>query len=106
MGRNVETVHSLTRIPRVPDARTRRRASASRGPPYGQYGTYPGKFGGRIWQVGPAAAEPPTIRTTAWRSTARFSARRTRTSSKGGIRVLRNTALTPLRTLARVRPAY
>ena len=53
-----ETVHS-GRASRACPTRARdaapRRAGARR---YGQYGTYPGKFGGRIWQVGPAAGRP------------------------------------------------
>ena len=43
---------------------------------YGQYGSYPGKFGGSCWHVGRLVLSPPRlICTTRSRSSARFTAR-------------------------------
>jgi hypothetical protein len=44
--------------------------------------------GGSTWHVGVASEDPPYRRTIAFLSMARFSARRTRTSSNGGRVVL------------------
>ena len=51
---------------------------------YGQYGRYPGMFGGSSWQLSDASSGPPNWRNTASRSIAKFTARRAATSSKGG----------------------
>src|SRR5919197_2249693 len=37
---------------------------------YGQYGLWPGEFGGRTWQVGPASLRPPLILARALRAVA------------------------------------
>src|SRR5215213_2963587 len=87
-------------MPAVPDAAIRRRAAATSGPfqvpagdgwrVYGQSGCEPGMLGGTIWQVGAVDDVPPPNRTISLRSVARLTARRTRTSSNGGSRTLRN----------------
>src|SRR4051812_42416669 len=51
---------------------------------YGQYGLYPGKFGGRIWQVGTASFGPPAILTSAFRSVAKLTPCRAFKLLKGG----------------------
>src|SRR5260221_6712562 len=84
---------TTTFMPFVPDCSTSCLALVRSGavhlvvsPPavYGQYGLYPGKFGGRIWQVGCASDVPPPILTYAARSAAKLIAWRAIRLLNGG----------------------
>ena len=62
---------------------------------YGQYGSYPGNATGTIWQVGAPTSGPPASATMRARSIAKLTARRTRMSSNGRRRTLRNIQSVP-----------
>jgi hypothetical protein len=82
--------HTITRAPAVPELRTSLRARSRPAIPperYGHMRRKPGEFGAMTWHVGTYAR--PMSRENASRSKAAFTARRTRTSSNGGTRVLR-----------------
>src|ERR1041384_3738268 len=93
---SVVSVLTFTVAPFVPDWATSCFAFARSGAVhllpgffvYGQYGLKPGKFGGRIWQVGTARLGPPWIFTSAFRSVARFTAWRAFRLSNGFSRTL------------------
>src|SRR3954453_21832295 len=91
--------HSLgaqmtTRLPRRRDAATKALALVGSGATHApaaepaavnaHVGRKPAKPGGRSWQGGEPVTGPPIEATTARRSMAKLTARRTRTSSNGG----------------------